>query len=298
MGREDGRVLVAQLAGHGLAIAFDLVAGGARWPRPAAPVRLRPRRARRTAEGCEIPRCPSPALRRRPRRAKRQSLVVFACETTGAVRLPRSLRALDLASAGCSGVCAARFSRHAVKQARRRARTWFERCMRAPCGATTLTPVGSAKARSAGVRLRKVERQGAVCGQLVSSTLPFSSKLRATSSARASSAASASGPVASICNWQPSTAASVRMARILLPSTRSPSLITSIFDWYWLANLTNRSAGPRVQALRVGDHDHSCQCAFAHIQAARPWLPPVHRVALFGWRTLRPFSTTTIRSTA
>ena len=44
-------------------------------------------------------------------------------------------------------------------------------------------------------------------------------------------------------NSVPATAANIRIAKILLPSTRSLSLMTSIFDSNLLARLTNMSAG-------------------------------------------------------
>ena len=85
-----------------------------------------------------------------------------------------------------------------------------------------------------------------------------------TNSANASRAASASGPVASIVNCVPSTAASVRMAKMLLPSTRSPSLITSIFDWILAGQFDEHIGRPRVQPLRIGDDDGSSQGAISH----------------------------------
>lgn len=70
-----------------------------------------------------------------------------------------------------------------------------------------------------------------------------SSKRRSKRSASARKACSASGPSASMHSSVPCTATSVKTPKILFPSTRSPSRITSMRDWNLLAVLTNKSAG-------------------------------------------------------
>ncbi len=79
-----------------------------RWPCRAAPARRPRRRARRTGEGCEIPRCPSPALRRWPRPAKRRSLVVSASAITriscpSSPNRPANSGSIALSTASASG---------------------------------------------------------------------------------------------------------------------------------------------------------------------------------------------------
>ena len=70
----------------------------------------------------------------------------------------------------------------------------------------------------------------AALGAAVSKSGYSSPKPWLTSSARESSACSASTPVPSNRNSVPATAANIRIAKILLPSTRSLSLMTSIVD--------------------------------------------------------------------
>ena len=178
----------------------------------------------------------------RPRRAKRQFLVVFACDALCAARTQRD--ATGAALRGRATIAIDHSSRAAAigdppAPPRRRATHPRQRPARI-------------------VRLLRV-RTTAARRDCCYSTFPFSSKLRATNSASASRAAWASGPVASIRNCVPSTAASVRMARMLLPSTRSPSLITSIFDSISAGQLDEHVGRARVQPLRIGHHDGSCQ---------------------------------------
>ena len=246
MGGEDGGVLLAELAGDGLAIALDFAAGGA--DRLVEPLQLvldgvARDEPPRDAKSLVVHR---PALRRWPRRAKRQFLVVFACDAL--------VRRRNRAGTRGSHVHAAR-----LRSTNRPTR---------PC----LPVVRAARRTSRGritrsrasllVRASKVER--VVRADRCYSTVPVSSKLRSTSSANASRAASASGPWPRSPVACPRTAASVRIARMLLPSTRSPSLITSIFDWILAGQLDEQVGRPRVQPLRVGHHDGSAHGSVSH----------------------------------
>ena len=104
-----------------------------------------------------------------------------------------------------------------------------------------------------------------------------------TSSTSESNAASASAPVASNRSSVPATAANIKIAKILLPSTRSLSLMTSIVRFELDRPLDEQVGRVHVHSLRIANHDGSdCFVFFVH-QTAHPApmasrLPTVHRL--------------------